>query len=45
MAFILLACKMMSKDGYRISIPEESTVQCLKTVKDPKERLVRSFNS
>ena len=44
MAFILLACKM-SEDGYKISIPEESTVQCLKTVKDPKERLVRSFDS
>ena len=43
MSSILLSCTLL-KDKYPINIPEESTVQCVRTVKDPKERLVKLFN-
>ena len=39
---IVLYCK--SSDITNVKIPEESTVQCLKTVEDPKKRLVKIIN-
>ena len=40
MTVISMVCNLLEKDSNKIRIPEESTVQCMKTVTDPKTRLV-----
>ena len=42
MTLILLHCTSSVKTD--VKIPEESTYQCLTTVKDPRERLVMFYN-
>ena len=37
---ILISLQCTSSTSKDVKIPEESTIQCLKTVEDPKKRLV-----
>ena len=39
MSLILIHCALL-KESQPIGIPEESTIQCVKTINDPKKRLV-----
>ena len=43
MAKIIVECNLPTPTVPQIRIPEESTIQCVKSVTDPKKRLVNIF--